>query len=153
MGYWGCTTQSKNDLSSSSSNSVKQLIKRVGKYKRKKEILVIYAHSKKAFSREVLSHKTLNVAFNPKFFNKACQTTTAFTFENTGTTQTAQRNEKRSKTKEGKHKHTAESQDKISDSQKNYCARSGEEKQQLSELAKQRNSRQATCPHCGKVDQ
>ncbi len=153
IGYRGCTTHPKNDLYYSSSDSVKELIKKVGKDKINKKFLGIYAHSKEALFQEVIYHKTLNVALNPKFLNKACQTTTAFTFDNTGRIQTVQSNEKRSKTLKGKDKHTAESKNKISDYQKNERIRSGKEKQILSDLAKQRNSRQTTCPHCGKVAQ
>ena len=67
-----------------------------------KIILKIFNTRKDAVQHEVLLHKLNNVAISDSFYNKACQTSTAF--DTTGTTLTPEHKLKCSKSLKGKHK-------------------------------------------------
>lgn len=152
MGYRGCITHPSLDKYYSSSDLVKDLIKKNGLKCFEKKILGIYLTQEEALFTEVKYHATLQVDINDKFLNQARQTTTAFLFDNTGKVQTAESNEKRSAALKGRNRFTPEGLARLVTYQTDR-ERTPEHREVLREKALARNAQQVVCPYCGKKGQ
>jgi hypothetical protein len=152
MGYRGCSTHPLLDEYYSSSDLVKELKRQHGSKCLNKKILGIYLTKQEALAREVLYHETLKVDTNKAFLNKAKQTTTAFFYDNTGSIQTDESNEKRSKALKGRNRFTTEGLASLIAYQA-ARERSDSDREALSQAALARNAQRVVCPYCGKEGQ
>lgn len=101
---------------------------------------------------EVLYHETLKVDTNKAFLNQAKQTTTAFFYDNTGSIQTDESNEKRSITLKGRNRFTTEGFARLIAYQ-TARERSDSDREALRQAALARNAQRVVCPYCGKEGQ
>jgi hypothetical protein len=92
MGSRGCSLFPPLDPYFSSSEIVKKIIKENSKNFFSKKILGIYTTQECALRFEVRYHKIVNISQNAVFFNLAKQTSTRFSYDNTGRRQTAESN-------------------------------------------------------------
>ena len=152
MGYRGCSTHPNYDKYYSSSAAVKELKTKHGLNCFKKKILGIYLTQQEALATEVRYHATLQVDTNKLFLNRAKQTTTSFVYDNTGTTQSAESNQKRSIALKDRKKFTPEGLKKVSESQL-ARERTESEIEAIRERAVLRNSQKIVCPYCNQEGQ
>lgn len=101
---------------------------------------------------EVLYHETLKVDTNKAFLNQAKQTTTAFFYDNTGSIQTDESNEKRSIALKGRNRFTTEGLASLIAYQ-TARERSDSDREALRQAALARNTQRVVCPYCGKEGQ
>ena len=153
MGYRGCTTRPEDDYYFSSSESVKKLVSQEGVKAFKKKILGVYSTQEEALTCEINYHKKLKVDTNAAFLNKARQTSTKFSFDNTGRVNTPESNQLRSDALRGRSRLTPEGKARISQYQTTGRVRTPKELEALKEGAIQRNKEVVTCPYCQKKGQ
>nr|YP_764417.1 putative site-specific DNA endonuclease [Stigeoclonium helveticum]ABF60218.1 putative site-specific DNA endonuclease [Stigeoclonium helveticum] len=147
-GYRGCMAAPLADSSYwSSSKTVKQTLKEFGATCFKKKILGVYTWIDTALNREIFLHKKFDVKNNPKFMNRANQTSTKFQFERTGIPQSEISNKKRSKALRGR-VFSPETRERMRQSHLNRV-RSEEETRGRREAMIRTNQQVAICPHCG----
>nr|ALO21634.1 putative GIY YIG homing endonuclease [Stephanosphaera pluvialis] len=152
MGYRNCRTNPTVDEYWSSSDIIQTMIRAGVTFSKK--VLGVFVKNPSALDAEVRYHAYLNVGNNPVFFNQANQTSTAFTYDNTGRVQTPESNAARSAALMGRPRnHSAAGLEAIANYQLYERVRSFEEIQTLSENARARNSEMTTCPFCGKSGQ
>lgn len=152
MGYRGCTTHPFLDNYYSSSDLVKELKRQHGSFCFKKKILGIYLTKQEALNHEVRYNETFKVDTNKAFLNKARQSTTAFFYDNTGSIQTAESNEKRSIALKGRNRFTAEGLANLIAYQ-TAREHSDFDREALRQAALARNTQRVICPYCGKEGQ